>query len=188
MKQQFFRNTFLVLAAAGMASVPTTAFAHQVQTNYILKGNSFQDAAPAIPELTTPEATSPEPAVQPTEASSLELHTTFSNGQPLKGAKVTVYAPDQSFRPYATGLTDSQGRYTFSPNAALPGEWEVKINRAGHSDIIHVPVSEEGIEADLIAQGDEVQDVHYASSPLMAVGSIAVAAACIGFARVKRKA
>lgn len=63
------RNRALMLVAAlGLAAVPTKAMAHQVQTNYFLNG----------------------PA-----GDSLELQTTFSNGQPLKGAKVTVYAPDQ---------------------------------------------------------------------------------------------
>lgn len=180
MKKQFLHNTFLMLAAVGMATVPTAAFAHQVQTNYILNGqSSFQDATPA---------TLNSSAQAPAEDETLELHTTFSNGQPLKGAKVTVYAPEQSFRPHTTGITDSQGRFTFAPDESIPGEWEVKIKRAGHSDIIYVPVTEAGIEADLIAQADEIQDMHYASSPLMAVGSIAVAVACIGFARVKGSA
>ncbi|MEO1447308.1 MAG: hypothetical protein AAFV46_13955, partial [Cyanobacteria bacterium J06635_11] len=38
MKQQLLRNTLVMLAAAGMAAIPGEAFAHQVQTNYILNG------------------------------------------------------------------------------------------------------------------------------------------------------
>lgn len=163
MKPSFLRNTFLMLAAVGIAAVPTKAFAHQVQTDYILSGDQF----------TTQE--------------DLKLRTTFSNGQPLKGAKVKVYSPEQAFRPYATGVTDSQGRVTVNVDESVPGEWEVQIQRAGHGDILYVPVTEEGINEELMARGTEVQDVHYANSPLMAIGSIAMAAACLGFAKVSKE-
>ena len=177
MKQQFFRNALLLLATVGIAVAPTKAFAHQVQTNYFLN---------AWPEAQSPTAQSP--TVQngvARQGESLELQSTFSNGQPLKGAKVSVYAPNQPFHPHSTGMTDSQGRFSFNPDKAIAGEWEVKIKRDGHSDILYVPVTGEGIDSEAIASApvEEIQDVHYASSPLMAVGSIAVAAACIGFAR-----
>lgn len=170
MKQSFLYKTLLTFAAVGIAAVPTEAFAHQVQTNYILNG---------LP--------STEDSVSQNE--SLEIQSTFSNGQPLKGAKVSIYAPNRPFGPYATGKTDAQGRFSFQPEASIPGEWEVKIKREGHADILYVPVTEEGIEAEAVASGaiDDVQDVHYASSPLMAVGSIVIAAAAIGFARVGKK-
>ncbi|MGC1310142.1 MAG: carboxypeptidase-like regulatory domain-containing protein [Phormidesmis sp.] len=178
MKQPILRNALLLFAAVGMAAIPSQAFAHQVQTNYILNSQTrFQPDAPTSADSVAPA----ERAVE-----SLELQSTFSNGQPLKGAKVTVFAPEQSFRPYTTGVTDGQGRFTFEPNVALTGEWEVKIKRDGHSDIIYVPVTESGIDADLIAKGGK-SDMHYAGSPLAAVGSIAIAAACIGFARVSSK-
>lgn len=154
------RNRALMLVAAlGLAAVPTKAMAHQVQTNYFLNG----------------------PA-----GDSLELQTTFSNGQPLKGAKVTVYAPDQPFRAQITGKTDNQGRFTFTPDQAMSGDWEVNIERAGHQDILTVPVTEAGIEINELASVDN-SDVHYASSPVAAVGSVAIALACLGFVRFGRK-
>ena len=76
MKQQLLRNTFLMLAAVGMVTIPTKAMAHQVQTNYILNQAAGEQAN-----------------------ETLELRSTLGTSQPLKGAKVTVYAPDQSFRP-----------------------------------------------------------------------------------------
>ncbi len=164
MKQQIRRNIVLMLAAAGMVIIPTKAMAHQVQTSYILN-----------------QATSSQPN------ETLELRSTMGSTEPLKGAKVTVFAPDQSFRPYATGVTDSQGRFSFQPNEAITGDWEISIKRAGHADIIRVPVTEEGIDEDSVAQGAGIEDVHYAGSPLMALGGIVVAAACIGFAKVGRK-
>ena len=170
MKQPLLRNTLLMLAAVGMAAIPTKAFAHQVQTNYILNNSPFASASnPDQPDQT------------------LELQTTFSNGQPLKGAKVKVYSPEQSLRPYETGVTDGQGRYSFNPDESVTGEWEVQIQRQGHGDILYVPVTEEGIDEDLMARGAEIQDTHYASSPLMAVGSVVMAAACLGFARANRQ-
>lgn len=165
MKQQRrLRQTLLMLAAAGVVTMPTQAMAHQVQTDYILN------------QATESQANE-----------TLEIRATLGTNEPLKGAKVTVYAPDQSFRPYATGVTDKQGRFSFQPNESITGDWEVKIDRAGHGDVLLVPVTEDGIDADAVAQGVETEDMHYASSPLMAVGSLAVAAACIGFASVGRK-
>ena len=165
MQQLFLRNTLLMLAAVGMATVPTKAFAHQVQTDYVLN-NRFANREDEV----------------------LETRTTFSTGEPLKGAKVSVFAPERPFRPYATGVTDDQGRFAFNPDESITGDWEVKIQRAGHADILLVPVTANGIEADLVSMGSGSQDVHYASSPLMAVGGIVVAAACIGFGRMKQAA
>ena len=168
MKQLLLRNTLFMLAAVGMAAIPTKAFAHQVQTDYILKNTPFADQVQGSDQ-------------------TLELQTKFSNGQPLKGAKVKVYSPEQSLVPYKTGVTDSQGRYSFNPDESIPGEWEVEIRRQGHADILYVPVTGDGVEAGLVASDPQIIDTHYASSPLMAVGSVAVAAACIGFARVSRR-
>lgn len=153
-------------AALGIAALPTKVMAHQVQTNYFLNNRAGSE--------------------------SIELRTTFSNGEPLKGAKVSVYSPDQPFRARATGITDSQGRFTFAPDEAINGDWEVNIERAGHQDILTVPVTEEGIDIDLMASnGIEDQggtDFHYAtSSPWTVVGGIATALACVGFARIGGK-
>ncbi|MEL6158945.1 MAG: carboxypeptidase regulatory-like domain-containing protein [Cyanobacteria bacterium J06623_5] len=155
----------LVLAAAiGAATVPTAAMAHQVQTNYILNSQS---------------------------GNSLELQTTFSNGQPLKGAKVTVYSPEQPFRAQIVGKTDSEGRFTFTPEQAVSGDWEVNIKQAGHQDILTIPVNEDGIDLELMASNGVVDqggsDVHYATSPWAVLGGVAVAAACVGFARVSKQ-
>mgnify|MGYP001797396807 CR=1 FL=1 len=161
----FSKKVLMFAAVLGMATLPTKAMAHQVQTNYYLNDQANNE--------------------------SIEFRTTFGNGEPLKGAKVTVYAPDQPLRARATGVTDSQGRFTFAPDEAINGEWEVNIKRAGHQDILTVPVTEEGIDLDLMASNGVIDqggsDIHYASSPWVAVGSVAVALACIGFARVGTK-
>ncbi|MEL6813322.1 MAG: hypothetical protein AAFP03_00750 [Cyanobacteria bacterium J06598_3] len=184
MKKRLLHNTLFTLAAVGITAIPAMipgrALAHQVQTNYILNGQS--EATATSPLLAAPQADA---------GASLELRSTFGNGQPLKGASVTVYSPEQPNRVWQKGLTDSEGRYTFKPDESITGEWEVNIKRDGHQDIISVPVTETGIDSELIAQGKgqngEIQDIHYASSPLMALGSLAIAAASIGFARYSRK-
>jgi len=170
MKQTLFHNTplarkvLMFAAAVGLAALPTKAMAHQVQTNYFVNDRA---------------------------GDSLELRTTFGNGEPLKGAKVTVYSPDQPLRARITGTTDSQGRFTFDPDEAISGDWEVNIKRAGHQDILTVPVTEEGIDLDLMASNGVIDqggsDVHYAGSLWTAVGSIAVALACVGAAKVGGK-
>ena len=179
MKQRFCHK-LLVIAAAGMAALPVVqakALAHQVQTNYILNDLSNSLTAPLSGQ---------EQAVQPRTGSSIELQTGFFNGEPLKGATVSVYAPNQPGRVWAKGTTDSKGRYHFTPDASIQGDWEVKISRAGHADILTVPVSQNGIEAELMSQ--EGRDLHYAeTSPWAIAGSIAVAAACVGFSRVNGK-
>lgn len=136
------------LVLIGMAAFPGQALAHAVQTNYLL--NSSQQ---------------------------LEVQTTFSTGEPLKGAKVQIYAPNNPNRPWAQGVTDAQGRFQFSPDKQLAGNWEITIGQQGHSDILTVPVDQSGIEADLISQGPK-QDVHYGSPSLL--GSLVMTLAAVG--------
>lgn len=168
MKQMLSRQVLIFAALLGVAIAPTKAMAHQVQTNYILNSQAGDGTSDRI-----------------------ELRTTFSNGQPLKGAKVKVYAPDQPYHVRAVGKTDAQGRFTFVPDEPISGDWEVNIEREGHQDILTVPVTEEGIDLDLMAQTGLEQvgnsDVHYAGSPWLIAGGVAIAAACLGFAKVSGK-
>ena len=168
--KQLMRNALLLMASVSMATIPAEVFAHQVQTNYILNDqpNSLTDSEESQADQ------------------SLSLQTTFSNGEPLKGATVLVYSPDQPDRVWKKGVTDSEGRYTFVPDRSISGEWKVDIQREGHADILKVPVTGEGIEVDMMAQVEN-QDVHFAGSPLVAGGSVAIATACLGFGYFARK-
>lgn len=180
MKQRLCQK-LLAIAAASAASISVTqlpATAHQVQTNYILN-----DAASAFGSSQPVE----QPVEQANTGTSIELQTGFFNGEPLKGANVVIYAPNRPGRVWAKGLTNSEGKYNFAPDTSIPGDWEVRIERAGHADILTVPVSENGIEADLLAQEESI-DLHYAQTSGWAIaGSVAVAAACVGFARLDKK-
>jgi len=172
---QRLRHQLLAIAAVGVASLPVAsskALAHQVQTDYILK-----DQANGLSNSQTQAAT----------GRSIELRSEFPNGEPLKGANVAIYAPNQPGRIWAKGVTNSEGRFDFAPDIAIQGDWEVQITRVGHADILTVPVSENGIEADLVSQ-NAASDLHYAeASPWAIAGSVLVSAACIGFARISAK-
>ena len=172
---QRLRHQLLAIAAIGVATLPivsSKALAHQVQTNYILK-----DQANSLSSSQTQAAT----------GRSIELHSEFPNGEPLKGANVVIYAPNQPGRIWAKGVTSSEGRFDFAPDIAIKGDWEVQITRAGHADILTVPVSANGIEADLVSQ-TAASDLHYAeASPWAIVGSVLLSAAVIGFTRVAGK-
>ena len=109
---------FGMLAATGSAS------AHMIETNYVLDRLSNAESQ-----------------------SVLNMQSTYSNGAPLKGAKVNVYSPNNPV----------------SPNQALPGDWEVTIEQQGHGDILTVPVDEAGVMPELISDVSDT-DIHYGNT------------------------
>ena len=84
---------------------------------------------------------------------AVNINAAYDGGQPMANAQVTVYAPNDPSTPWSTGTTDDQGRFTFTPDADQPGNWEVKVRQAGHGDIVSVPVGETTAEA-----GEAVSD------------------------------
>ncbi len=131
---------FVVL---GLFTVAGKASAHMVETNYVLDQLSNTQSQQV-----------------------LNMQSTFSNGTPLKGAKVNVYSPNNPVTPWTQGVTDSEGRFSFSPDQALTGDWEVKIEQQGHEDILTVPVDEAGVASDLISDRSDT-DIHYSSTPYL---------------------
>ena len=117
-------------------------------------------------------------------SNQLQLQTTFTNGQPLKGAKVSVYAPNNPTQPWMQGVTDANGRFAFEPDRSLVGDWEVTIMQQGHGDILTVPVNAGGIDATLISGQD--QDIHYAAGPAIWISAIS-GAAVILTAQVRKR-
>jgi nickel transport protein len=118
-------------------------------------------------------------------SNQLELQSTFSTGAPLKGAKVTVYAPNNPHRPWLQGVTDAQGRFAFLPDTAIEGNWEVTIRQQGHGDILTVPVGQDGVEFDLISQAAS-SDTHYSAFPMLWLGTLLIALATGGTRVFKR--
>jgi nickel transport protein len=110
------------LVLLGLTLSPAPAFAHSVQTDYRLV------------------------------AGALELQSTFTTGEALAGAEVTVYAPHDPTHSWLSGVTDPTGTFVFQPDRTLPGEWIVKIGQGDHGDELAVPVSEQGVKLDAISR------------------------------------
>jgi nickel transport protein len=111
-------------AVLSLFLLPMPALAHSVQTDYRMVSDA------------------------------LEIQSTFSTGEALEGAPVTIYAPNDANRPWLQGTTDQQGTFSFQPDPKLVGEWSVKIGSEvdDHGDILTVPVSNRGVELDAISQ------------------------------------
>jgi nickel transport protein len=77
--------------------------------------------------------------------SAYEIMATYDSGQPMAAAQVAVFSPDNPSEPWMTGMTDTEGRFLFSPPS--PGNWEVQVRQAGHGDLVVVPVAETAIAA-----------------------------------------
>lgn len=72
---------------------------------------------------------------------SVEIEARFDNGEPMVEAQVLVYAPGNPTEAWQEGITDDQGHFSFVPDPAQPGEWEVMVRQAGHGGVTTIPVS-----------------------------------------------
>ena len=73
---------------------------------------------------------------------TIELVAKFDSGEPMPGAQVTIYAPNDPSTPWLTGTCDDEGYFKFTPDSAIPGTWDVQVRQAGHGHIIHIPLGE----------------------------------------------
>ncbi|AIE74052.1 MULTISPECIES: carboxypeptidase-like regulatory domain-containing protein [unclassified Synechocystis] len=74
---------------------------------------------------------------QAVEAIAVAAH--YDSGQPMAEAQVLVYAPDNSTEPWLTGVTDKEGKFTFTLAGDRPGNWEVTVRQGGHGSMITIP-------------------------------------------------
>jgi nickel transport protein len=74
---------------------------------------------------------------------SVQIQARYDSGEPMQGAQVMVYAPNDLSTPWTQGTTDDQGHFLFAPDAAQPGNWEVTVRQAGHGDIVAIPIQPE---------------------------------------------
>lgn len=68
------------------------------------------------------------------------VQAAYDTGEPMAGAQVTVYAPDNPAEPWLQGQCDADGRFAFVPDRSRPGTWDVRVRQAGHGTFLHVPV------------------------------------------------
>lgn len=92
----------------------------------------------------------------------LEFTASFSTGEPMDGAIVTVYAPGDRSQPWEESTTDETGHYTFKPDAEQVGDWRIEFEKEGHQDIRIVPVDDLGIDYQNISHGGNVDYHPYA--------------------------
>jgi len=74
---------------------------------------------------------------------AVEIRAAYDTDKPMAGGQVIVYAPDDPSTPWLEGICDDKGRFTFTPDPAIPGTWDVQVRQAGHGDIIHIPIGED---------------------------------------------
>jgi nickel transport protein len=74
---------------------------------------------------------------------AVEIRALYDTGEPMAGGQVTVYAPDDPSTPWRTGTCDEEGRFNFTPDLDKPGTWNVQVRKAGHGDMIHIPIGED---------------------------------------------
>jgi nickel transport protein len=70
----------------------------------------------------------------------ISVRARYEGGKPLAGARFQVVSPARPGEPFASGLTDREGRAVFAPDA--PGTWEVRIvDATGHGKVVEVAVA-----------------------------------------------
>ena len=72
----------------------------------------------------------------------IEITAAYDTGEPMGGAQVAVYAPDDPTTPWLTGVCDENGRFIFMPDPSKPGTWDVQVRHMGHGGMIHIPIGE----------------------------------------------
>jgi nickel transport protein len=78
---------------------------------------------------------------------AIEIQARYDGGTPMADAQVTVYAPDNPATPWLTGITDEEGKFMFTPDTSLTGNWDIKVRQAGHGDLISIPLGTNGEES-----------------------------------------
>ncbi|MBD2090846.1 carboxypeptidase regulatory-like domain-containing protein [Microcoleus sp. FACHB-1515] len=68
-----------------------------------------------------------------------EVSAAYDSGEPMANAQVIIFSPDNSSTPWQTVQTDAEGRFTFVPTRS--GNWQVKIQQAGHGAALTIPVA-----------------------------------------------
>lgn len=110
------------LILLAVVGFPLKAFGHAVETNYILENSK-----------------------------NVKFTTTFSTGEPLQNAKVSIYSPNHPDVPAIETTTNEKGEFTFVPDPKTQGDWEVSIKKEGHADYLTVPVNPQGVELNQIS-------------------------------------
>ena len=66
-----------------------------------------------------------------------EIHASYDTGEPMVGAQVTVFEPEDPMRGQRLGLTDDRGFFRFVPTSEQAGLWSIQVRQAGHGAMTH---------------------------------------------------
>ncbi len=66
------------------------------------------------------------------DSGTLTVTAAFDTGEILDEAQVAVFAPSNLINPWLTGVTDSDGAFSFMPDFDDEGEWTIQVRKAGH--------------------------------------------------------
>ena len=81
--------------------------------------------------------------VDAAEVQAVTITAYYDTGEPMAGAQVSIFAPDDPAQTWQTGMTDSAGRFLFVPDDR-PGRWAVQVRQAGHGAIGYVSRGADG--------------------------------------------
>ena len=91
--------------------------------------------------------------------SKRQWHRFSLSGESLIPGSRYGRSPSDRLRPHMTrlnpwlvGTADGDGHYAFVLDPALLGTWDIQYRKAGHGDIIHIPLEAGMIEATLVSQ------------------------------------
>lgn len=87
-------------------------------------------------------------AARPVTAVRVALAAAFDSGEAMSEAQVTIYTPDNAKTPWRTGLCDDEGRFSFIPDMAKTGTWEIQVRKAGHGEWLKLPVEAGMVEVE----------------------------------------
>ena len=92
------------------------------------------------------------------QTTAIEIKATYYYNQPMANAQVVVYSPDNPSKPWVKGTTDEKGHFTFTPDTNQYGNWDVKVRKAGHGNIVTIAMDEESL---IIAENNNYSEGHY---------------------------
>jgi nickel transport protein len=72
---------------------------------------------------------------------AVAVQARYDTGEPMAGAQITIYAPDDPVRPWAVAVADADGQFLFQPDADRTGRWAIQARQAGHGAMGYVEVT-----------------------------------------------
>lgn len=75
--------------------------------------------------------------VQASEVAAVRVEGFYDTGEPMAGAQVAIFAPDDPAQPWLRGRTDAEGVFLFVPDGR-EGRWSAQIRQAGHGGIAYL--------------------------------------------------